>query len=138
MADTSLNGCHLSLRARHRLLCEAERRVEAALKRTTTHSRAIHSASEANGPPGPMASEARLLAEAHSVASAAEPGLIGKPHPRHACNTANRPQLFHATAPVLGVGMKHRRDRFTRANSLDPTEDAALRHYGTQQVRAVV
>lgn len=78
-----------------------------------------------------------LLAEAEARAAARPLAVMADPDRTHlASNGGQAPSLFYEPPPVSGVGLKYRGTPFAGAPrpGLSPDEDAALRHYGVQQL----
>ena len=115
----------ISRRAAVDLLRSAEERVKAALERADQPT-----SRPMAPPPPPRETEFPSGPPAPQTVSYE---LHPPPPTQLASNEAERPQLFYGVTPELGIGLKHRRDRFRRA-AVDPDEAAALGHYGIQSL----
>ena len=78
-----------------------------------------------------------VLAEAEAAAAARPLAVMADPARTHlASNGGQSPSLFYQPPPMSGVGLSYRGTPFAGAPrpGLSPEEDAALRHYGVQQL----
>lgn len=95
----------------------------------------LASALEIAKAPGPHDA---LLAEADAALAKARPLAVASipSATQFSSNGGPKPSLFYAPPPASGVGLTQRGTHFASAppSGLSPDEDAALRHYGVQQL----
>ena len=114
----------ISRRAAVDLLKITEDRIKAALERADEPTRP---------PPPPPPPQETAFPSRPPAPQTTSYELHPAPPTQLASNGSAKPQLFYGVTPELGVGLKHRRDRFRRA-AIDPDEAAALGHYGIQSL----